>query len=626
MSTNNKISSLINSQVPFFVRNDHQTFVAFLEAYYEYLEQSNTTVQFGKTTERAKNFLNYIDIDKTLDDFTEKLYLQFLNIPIDAVADKKLLMKHVQDLYRAKGTEKSYRFLMRALFGEEIDFYYPKDDILRASDGKWYIQKTIRVTDTKIENVANNNISGLEQFIGTRVSGASSNASAVIESIARLYDLGVQVDELTLSSIKGTFDSGENVSSTFIDENGALKSITAKILDGSINRIKITNPGSRYLVGDNIPVIGDGTGANVTVASVSEGNVKYISVIYGGAGFQANDYLSITGGEGTGANAKVNTVILDSRIHPTSYNIVTTTITAISGQQLSIANYGSYAGFVNPSNANTTLINSLSFFTYANTGPAKTIKVLVRGSGYGNAPSAVINANTLVQNLGILGRIDVISPGTGYSNSDYIQFTNVFGGYGSGANANVVVNATGSIMRTNWLPVQGQIIGGSGYDQSYLPTANIITSTGTGGIVSVSSVLGYGTNLVTTNTAIGMIEALNIIDDGVGYTYNPTLDFTANGNGLATAIARVIPGTYTYPGRYLNDDGQLSSYNFLQDRDYYQNFSYVIRVKKSIDEYRENIKQFLHPSGMKLFGEYLLVDETATQNSSNVLSSTVSVL
>jgi hypothetical protein len=57
--TKPKISSLVASQLPEFIREDYPTFVAFLQAYYEYLE----TTQADLFTIR--------DIDKTLDSFIE---------------------------------------------------------------------------------------------------------------------------------------------------------------------------------------------------------------------------------------------------------------------------------------------------------------------------------------------------------------------------------------------------------------------------------------------------------------------------------------------------------------------------------------------------------------------------
>lgn len=700
MSTNNKISNLINSQVPFFVRNDHQTFVSFLEAYYEYLEQSNTTLQFGKTTERAKNFLNYIDIDKTLNEFADKLYDRFLYLNINTQADKKLILKHVQDFYRAKGSEKAYRFLMRAMFGEEVEFYYPKVDVLKASDGKWYIQRSLRVTDVRIANTSNSNFSGIQKFTSTKVTGQSSDAFGIVERVERFSEQGTQVDELVLSGIKGVFENGEQVRATFTDDfDNTVKTITANVRGGSIESILITNPGSAYKVGDHVYVTGEGAGACVVVGRVSTGNVPAVRVISGGAGYQNGNFLLITGGGGSGANAEVDAVNLDGLVHPTSYNVVIDlisqeqstnilnsnvvgaaissrfetyayrnlkTISTISSNltistgtgnateiNLSFWKSNSNTFFetfdqlnvgptsantfnivtilssntvtsrltVTPSipgglvansfavikkaNVNTTLANGLSTFVYGNTGPARLISVNSPGIDYGSNPDLSILANTRILELGILGRLNVTSSGTLYSNSDFITFNNVPGGYGSGARANLIVNATGSIIRTEWAPVQGQIIGGSGYDENFLPTASIQTSTGSGGAVEVVSLLGSGATMQAANSTIGAILRLDILNKGSDYV-TAVLDFTANGDGTATGTAVVAGGVITYPGRYLNDDGHISAYNFLQDRDYYQNHSYVLRLKRSIDDYRQVVKDFLHPAGMKLWGQYEL--------------------
>jgi hypothetical protein len=78
-------------------------------------------------------------------------------------------------------------------------------------------------------------------------------------------------------------------------------------------------------------------------------------------------------------------------------------------------------------------------------------------------------------------------------------------------------------------------------------------------------------------------------------------DLTQSGDGTAkanvTTFAGDIFGVFSYPGRYLNDDGQVSSYNFLQDRDYYQNFSYVVKAPLSISKYRTALKRLNALSG-----------------------------
>ncbi len=72
MSKYNKISNLIKSQVPFFVRNEHEQFVKFLEKYYEYLEQDE------KIIHRAKTIQELNDIDISPDEFANHLYNTFM--------------------------------------------------------------------------------------------------------------------------------------------------------------------------------------------------------------------------------------------------------------------------------------------------------------------------------------------------------------------------------------------------------------------------------------------------------------------------------------------------------------------------------------------------------------------
>jgi hypothetical protein len=210
-TTNGRISNLVNSQVPGFVREDHPKFVQFLEAYYKYLEQS------GKAVSVQDNILSYIDVDRIEQDFAEKLYAEYMNsVPTDIAVDKALLLKHIKDFYISKGSERSIRFLLNILYNEEdVNFYYPKKDVLKASDGKWYVQRSLRINDIKISGNSNNEIIALEKFISRRVYGNTSNAFATVERVDRFYETGTQIDELVLSNIRGTFTNGEVVYAIF---------------------------------------------------------------------------------------------------------------------------------------------------------------------------------------------------------------------------------------------------------------------------------------------------------------------------------------------------------------------------------------------------------------------------
>ena len=609
MISNNKISNLIESQVPFFVRNDHENFVAFVEAYYEFLEQQTGVVNV------TKSLLNQADVDST-DIFVEKFYDNFLPfIPKDTAVDKTLILKHIKDFYRSRGTEKSIRFLMRILFDEDVEFYYPQRDILRVSDGKWFQEKSIKIEDLEVDGIANNQLGIETKFISRRISGNTSNAYAIVESSSSYYEGTSLVRELKLSNQYRNFDFGERITSSFF-ENGIEKTLAANLFSGSINTLKDINGGTRYIQNQVIIIESNtGIGANIIVSSVSSGDLTSIVALNGGAGFQVNSQVLITGGGGTGAAASISSVSADNFYHPNSYNIIYTTIQSIASANISNLNYGlHFSGFTNPANANTTLANSLSYFVYANTGPITGILLYNIGSGYSGDPSITAQANTRVRNLGVLGKMRIVNGGTGYYIGDKITFTNVLGGYGSGANAivsNVDTSQSNTISAVRFVNVPGQITGGSGYDQLYLPIATVVSSNAlaSNANIEVTAVLGSGETLYSANSIQGKILSLQILQSGSGYTTAPTLNLTQIGDGTAQAEATIITGEFTYPGRYLNDDGHISSYNFIQDRDYYQKFSYVVKVKQSLDKYRSVLKNLIHPAGMKLFGEYVTVDE-----------------
>ena len=125
MITRPKVSSIVASQLPEFVRDEYHTFVEFLKAYYEFLE----------TTQ--KDPISLRDIDTTLDAFITYFKSELSQkIPYSTV-DERFLITRIKDLYLAKGSEASFKLLFRILFNKDITIQYPSSQMLRASDGKW---------------------------------------------------------------------------------------------------------------------------------------------------------------------------------------------------------------------------------------------------------------------------------------------------------------------------------------------------------------------------------------------------------------------------------------------------------------------------------------------------------
>lgn len=67
-------------------------------------------------------------------------------------------------------------------------------------------------------------------------------------------------------------------------------------------------------------------------------------------------------------------------------------------------------------------------------------------------------------------------------------------------------------------------------------------------------------------------------------------------------MAKIFKGQ-GYFDRSEGTKGELSSINTLQDGEYFQYFSYVIRSNISNDQWEDIIKNTVHPAGMKVFGE-----------------------
>ena len=72
--SDNKVSLLINRQVPEFVRDEYPLFITFLEAYYEYLETKQGT-QLNDLTSVSKDLRNISDVDDSIEDFEQQFNL-----------------------------------------------------------------------------------------------------------------------------------------------------------------------------------------------------------------------------------------------------------------------------------------------------------------------------------------------------------------------------------------------------------------------------------------------------------------------------------------------------------------------------------------------------------------------
>lgn len=266
------ISPFVENQFPSFYKEEGEQFIAFVKAYYEWMESANNVLY------QARKLPDYRDIDTTIDEFLVQFKEKYLkNIQFDTATNKELLVKNSLDLYRSKGTERSIDLFFKLVYGTPAEVYYPGENILRVSDGIWERPEYLEVTHSRY-NV---------DYVGKQIVGSLSGAKGFVEKFIRRKTNAGYVDLLYISGREGNFYNGEliglNVNNTPVYDRAK----RAKLI-GSVRRVVIQDRGRGFRVGDIVSFNGtsNGSGGLARVVSVGEatGIVDFI-FIDGGYGY-----------------------------------------------------------------------------------------------------------------------------------------------------------------------------------------------------------------------------------------------------------------------------------------------------------------------------------------------------
>lgn len=362
-----KVSALIYQQVPEYVREEYPVFISFLEAYYEFLETKQGT-QKNDLMAQAKDLRYLTDVDESIDDFEKNFFETFAYLlPRDVSVDKSFLIKNLLPLYLSKGSENSFKFLFRLLFGQELEIKYPKNDILRASDGKWQIDNALKVSNqissihtgdgtTKVFKIlgqfaaseitvyVNGSLTtsflvrketkklvfnsapaasakievfypttlDRNLFVNRMITGETSGSKAIVEKVSTKIVNNEFINELYINSktLDGTFINGENVNLTVYDEESDIFIPVHLNTVSNLLRINILNGGANYNVGDpvivNAPIADSIPSAIIT--KTFKGTINQVLVNDGGAGFQIASRIAAVGYSNTELDFAIATV------------------------------------------------------------------------------------------------------------------------------------------------------------------------------------------------------------------------------------------------------------------------------------------------------------------------------
>ena len=559
ISNNYKTSLQVAKQLPEFIQDDnsYQTFVSFIEAYYQWLETAHTnnsantvaTTNGQGVTYASKNLLDYSDVDGTLDEFVDYFINDFLPyIPTDVLADKRKLLKISKELYKTKGTENSYKFLFRALFNSSAEVFNTSDTILKASDGKWVITKSLRIDsiDTAWLLINNLKLFGETTKSYATVDYASTTGSkteAFISNIQRLFHSGEFVRVVDNNNLDVYFYENK----FYIQNSGVIIPPEATILRGKIvgviSSIKINpkNRGQFYVPGDPVIITGglntgvvNPIGATAIVGETTTGSITSINVLDGANGYRLppNSSINFLGGGIGFASAQAEINLLDDTQQTTISYIINNTLGIAANVVMGNTNSPDlYYCFKDPgvSNTNTKLIDAFNFTAFT-VGPIGSVHLINEGAGYSSSPNVTASSlyttdvgQSELKTLGILQTIQIVNGGTDYGNNDVIR---IVGGTGQGAYANIVVNSTGAIVHVPYVFADGNTnptypLGGSGYTKNDVPKVEIDTNYGYDASLIIRGIMGDGAVLSPTTDRIGQISSITIINPGEDYISTP---------------------------------------------------------------------------------------------------------
>lgn len=573
-----KVSSVVSRQVPEFIREDNAQFIAFLEAYYEFLEQTE-----------QRNLESIRDIDDTLDSFIQYFRNELLlHIPLSVLSDKRYLAKQINEVYRSKGTIKSYEFLFRILFNETPQLYFPKTDILRLSDGKWNQAVLIRCTE-----ISGNSFNLIGQTI------SQGTTSAKIESVIKFQIGADTIAELVLNekSIVGTFNVTDSITGLDNTDNSA---ITLDVLS-VITDFQINNNGSYYRVGDPVDLIsGSGLDAQIEVTNIGYGSIDDIVIDTPGSGYTVGTELTF---DNTDAGDQGNSLITAKAIIT---DIDVDSILMEDGSKL--------------------LSETRDHFDLENvtTGGIKAVSLLTGGYYYRKLPIVSSTGGSgakliaVGDGIGRVTKVGITNPGARYETAPIAIFPSniivkdITGVFNVGDQISVLTQTLSLetdidselLLETNdKIILEGQQAP-SGTIYSYDTSRNLITIYPASDRIVIRLENGNG-YLVSedanpfVNEISGQFETHQTITNSSGATAK--IISGSNNHAEATGIIGAVSRTL---GRFVNADGKVSeSSKKIQDSLFYQEYSYVVKVGQSIDKYRDAVKKLLHPIGLALFGE-----------------------
>lgn len=219
MKNEQALSILKHRFFPSFYKHEAPRLVEFMHYYLQWLQDEKNAYW------TVDNLDDFTSIDGTIDEYIEHLKNEIMiDFPEEYAGDLRYIMKHLVMLYRSKGTLASYKFFFRAMYDSYCDIYYPREQIIKASDGKWIQGYYCYCSQIPLTSLVSLN--------GRAVTEVETGLKALISDIRPYYFLGEEDVKycLILTDMLKPFTIGSHF--TIEDYEGTFTLENAEYSDG----------------------------------------------------------------------------------------------------------------------------------------------------------------------------------------------------------------------------------------------------------------------------------------------------------------------------------------------------------------------------------------------------------
>src|SRR6056300_1490861 len=548
---------------------------------------TSTVVSYrGNPVHNIQQLLAYADVDNTVYDFLDKFRDSFMESIPNTLADglaKRKLVKNTKDMYAAKGTRDGHKLFFRILFNEEATIIYPRDNMLRVSDGQWSTDKVIRVIET--------GTSDFTKAIGQRLTGSTSRATALIATVVKFREGNDLIAEINVdaNSVTGTFVADEIVTTTDTTLDLQISATVKGVVTGGV----VTLGGAYYDTNDPVVLTG-GNGNNAATARVESagaGSIDEIVIENGGSGYTAGEELrfDLTNTEGKDVRAKIAVVGGGFLLEPSTSpdNIITEDgdliVTDDDIQYISKEQTVGELDHLVLEDGDQIVIEEATFTDLgvpAEIGEITKVHMINRGNGFIKLP-LVSDSATSSGSGSRLFAASTVSPMVGHVEG--ISITNF--GLRYTANPEVILNR------------------------------NILVQNVSGSFAAGDTLTSHTGTVVDFDNARNILEVQTSVDFNQGDSITTITGATATVYQASASEATSTVGVIgTKVGNFVSDRGKVSVDTMrIQDSLYYQDYSYVVRIGQSINQWRESIRRSVHPAGWNVFGEVSFASQVAVR-------------